>query len=136
MLNILHNFFICQLTTLSAHRAGPSTSRGTLTNPNLKYIQITLSHKYKPKNQRFTNTNYEYQIPNANCAWTKERATKQIQKLQRTNREQITKLQNQAATNLSHYSKLQPININEPNKWDPLFFSHTHTLYFHSNFPW
>ena len=33
--------------------------RGTLTNPNPKYIQITLSHKYKLKNQRFTNTKYE-----------------------------------------------------------------------------
>ena len=60
--------------------------RATLTNPNPKYTQITLSHKYKPKNQRFTNTKYEYQISNVNCAQTKERATKQIQKLQRTKR--------------------------------------------------
>ena len=33
--------------------------RGTFTNPNSKYTQITLSHKYKPKNLRFTNTKYE-----------------------------------------------------------------------------
>ena len=59
--------------------------------------------------------NTKYQIPNTNCAQTKERATKQIQKLQHTKREQITKPQNQnqnqAATNLSHYYKLQPTNI-------------------------
>ena len=48
-----------------------------------------------------------------NYAQTKERATKKIQKLQRTKREQITKPhnQNQVVTNLSHYSKLQPTNI-------------------------
>ena len=34
----------------------------------------------------FTNTKYEYQIANTNCAQTKDRATKQIQKLQRTKR--------------------------------------------------
>ena len=45
-------------------------------------------------------------------------------------REQITKLQNQAATNLSHYSKLQPLNINEPNKGEPLFFlTPTHSIF-------
>ena len=48
-----------------------------------------------------------------NCAQIKERATNQIQKLQRIKREQITKPQNQnqAATSLSYYSKLQPTNI-------------------------
>ena len=89
-----------------------------------KYLSLTNT---KPKNQRFTNTKYEYHIPNANCAQTKERATNQIQKLQHTKKEQITKLQNQnqALTNLSHYSKLQHTNVKEPNKRNPLFLTHT-----------
>ena len=33
--------------------------RDTLTNSNPKYIQIALFHKYKPKNQKFTNIKYE-----------------------------------------------------------------------------
>ena len=79
------------------------------------------------KHQRFTNTEYEYQIQDINCAQTKERVTNQIQKLQHTKKEQITKLQNQnqALTNLSHYSKLQHTNIKEPNKRNPLFLTHT-----------
>ena len=69
-----------------------------------------------PKKLSLTNTKpkvYKYQIPNVNCTQTKERGTNQIQKLQHTKREQITKSQNQnqVATNLSHYSKLQPTNI-------------------------
>ena len=50
----------------------------------LSQTQITNT---KPKNQRFTTTKHEYQIPNTNCTQIKERATKQIQKLQRTKRE-------------------------------------------------
>ena len=71
-----------------------------------------------------------YQIwDNTNCTQTKERATYQIQKVQHTKREQITKLQNQnqAVTNLSYYSKLQPTNIKEPNQ-ERASFSHTHSL--------
>ena len=63
------------------------------------------------------------QIPNTNCAQTKKRVIKQIQKLQRTKREQITISQNQnlAVTDLSYYSKLQLTNIKEPNKREPVF---------------
>ena len=73
----------------------------------------TLYIIYSHHSSQIPNTNTKYQIPNANCAQTKERATNQIQKLQRTKREQITKLQNQnqVVTNLSHYSKLKPTNI-------------------------
>ena len=80
--------------------------KDTLTNPNLKYTQITLSHKYKTKepntNQRTKGSQIPNRIPNTNCVQTKERDTKQIQKLQRTKREQIIKPQNQnqAVTNL------------------------------------
>ena len=102
--------------------------RDTLTNPNPKYTQIALSHKYKTKpntNQRTKGSQIPNRIPNTNCAQTKERDTKQIQKLQRTKREQITKShnQNQAITNLSHYFKLQPTNIKESNKIKPLFLT-------------
>ena len=71
------------------------------------------------------------QISNTNCVQTKERATNQIQTLQRTKREQITKPQNQnqVATNLSHYSKLQPTNIKEPQQ-KRASFSHTLTHLF------
>ena len=109
--------------------------RGTLTNHNPKYTQIILSHKYKTKETKV----HKYQIPNANCTQIKERAINQIQKLQHTKREQITKPQNQnqnkVATNLSHYSKLQPTNIKEPNE-ERVFFSlsHTYSLLFLSNF--
>ena len=74
--------------------------------------QLSLTNT-KPKNQGFINAKYKYQISDANCAQTKERATNQIQKLQHTKREQISKPQNQnqAATYLSHYSKLQLTNI-------------------------
>ena len=73
----------------------------------------TLYIIYSHHSSQIPNTNTKYQIPNANCAQAKERATNQIQKLQRTKREQITKLknQNQVVTNLSHYSKLKPTNI-------------------------
>ena len=61
-----------------------------------------------------------------NYAQTKERATKKIQKLQRTKREQITKPhnQNQVVTNLSHYSKLQA-KYQITKQRESLFFSHT-----------
>ena len=65
----------------------------------LSQTQISNTPKYlslKNTKQRTKGS----QIPNTNCAQTKERATKQIQKLQRTKREQITKQhnQNQVAT--------------------------------------
>ena len=51
--------------------------RGTLTNSNPKYTQIALFlTNTKPKNQRFTNTKYEYQISNANCAPKREPQSK------------------------------------------------------------
>ena len=102
--------------------------------------KIALSYKYKPKNQIQIQEpkvhKYQIRIPNTNYALTKERATKQIQNLQCTKREQITKLQNQnqAVTNLSHYSKLQPTNIKEPNE-EKAFFSHTLIFHSFSNFP-
>ena len=110
-------------------------------------IQIGVRHSYKPKSQIHSNSSLSQiqktkepntnqrtkgsQIPNTNCAQTKERATNQIQKLQCTKREQITKPQNQnqAVINFSHHSKLQPTNIKEPNK-ERAFFSHTHSLLF------
>ena len=85
-----------------------------LIHPNNSLSQIQNQRtKDEPKSQRFTNTKYEYQMPNMNCTQTKERATNQIQKLQCTKREQINKPQNQnqAAKNISHYSKLQLTNI-------------------------
>ena len=99
-------------------------------------IQIgveTLSQTQIPntsKQPSFTNTNQKtksLQISNTNCAQTKERVTNQIQQLQHTKRKQITEPQNQnqTATNLSYYSKLQPTNIKEPNQ-EKTSFSHTH----------
>ena len=42
-------------------------------HPNSSLSQIQNQRtKYKPRNQRFTNTKYEYQIPNTNCVQTKE----------------------------------------------------------------
>ena len=91
--------------------------------------QIGVRHSYKPKSQIHSNSSLSQiqktkepntnqrtkgsHIPNTNCAQTKERATNQIQNLQHTKREQITKLQNQnqVVTSLSHYFKLQPMNI-------------------------
>ena len=97
-LGLMGFLFICQ--TLFCPCCWASSSHlGFQNGPQHSQIQ----------NQRFTNT--KYQIPNANCAQTKERVTKKFQKLQRTKRERITKMQNQATTNLSHYSKLQPTNI-------------------------
>ena len=66
-------------------------------------------------------------MPNTNCAQTKERATKQIQKLQRTKREQVTKPQNQnqnqAVTNLSLLQiATHKSQIIKPR--ESLFFSH------------
>ena len=66
-------------------------------------------------------------MPNTNCAQTKERATKQIQKLQRTKREQVTKPQNQnqnqAVTNLSLLQiATHKYQIIKPR--ESLFFSH------------
>ena len=87
--------------------------RGTLTNSNPKYTQIALFlTNTKPKNQIQTKEPkiYKYQI---RIVHKPKRVTKQIQMLQCTKKEQITKPQNQnqAATNLSHYSKLQPTNF-------------------------
>ena len=39
--------------------------RGTLTNPNPKYIQIALSHKYKTKEPKVHK--YQIRIPNIKC---------------------------------------------------------------------
>ena len=94
-------------------------------HPNNSLSQIQNQRtKYESKNQRFTNTKYELRT-------NQRESHKQIQKLQCTKREQITKLQNQnqAVINFSHYSKLQPTNIKELNK-ERAFFSHTHSLLF------
>ena len=74
------------------------------------------------------------QIPNTtkqlSHKYKSKRTTNQIQNLQQTKRAEITKPQNQnqALTNLSHYSKLQITNIKEPNKRERLFLTHTLNL--------
>lgn len=96
--------------------------RGTLTNSNHKYTQIAIFYKYNTKEPKV----YKYQILNVNCTQLKERVTNQIQKLQQTKREQITKPQNKTKrqqTSLIIPNYNPQISNNQTKR--VFFFSHT-----------
>ena len=92
----------------------------TLINPNLKYIQMALFHKYKPKNQRFTNTKYELRT-NQRESYKSNPKVATHQESKSPNRRTKTKWQQTSLTILHCNPQISKNQI----KRKPIFLTHT-----------